>query len=1277
MIDVLTRFVFKTDLEQINGVVKRVNALATATAKVRNETKSNLSAVEQLGLQYARLERLFLRATDPEKARQLHRELELVKKQLLAISNVPKPLTLNQIATATAKVRNEQIKQLGVLEQLEVREKRLLRLQSQATTARLPSINRTLYTTRQGIAAARTTGVQTPKISPIGDAIQEAGGKVTGTINSIMLAATAGGPAVGAVVAGILVLKETLELFSKSVNLAAGEETRKLFLETMLQSTVKARALRQEINALAIESGAFTKVELEQLVQQLMAWGRSSEVVIEDAKILGDIAAGVGKERLPQLTLAFGQIATAGKLTGAELRQLTEAGVPALELISKVSGRSAQQIKADMENGIAPSFELVRKALKATTEEGGKFFNLNEKFTQTLPGLSNKLSDVGTLAGIAIGERFLPAAKAATKAAIELVSELGEYVKIPLSQKIEDEQVQLNTLVTSLNFVTEGSDQYKAILNEIIALYPEFLGGIDATNVGYSQLKGIFDEVNKQYNRQIELQLILEEGEANRDELLDAKRKERDILKHIAELSAKAGIDAKNSSIQQIRAIINARLESEKQFSQGQRYASGLPSIYKELDLLLRKYNATQKEISKYTAIQSKLDVEALGIKAKQIRDLEEQIAFTELLLSQAKELKDADDIKEQETKLAALKAQKEALLGIKKTIETPLKNGGFLSAKDVSDEEDGFAKLAKRRAEIIADTRADEERGINEFNKLQKEAVLKGVDAIRNRYKSELDAEIIAINEKEDKIRLERIKAGGKDTEVFNAEIGEGFEKLRQQARDKSQLLEAKDIEAFNKKKLEILENYQREAKDAELSGLEELLSIDEASYRDRKNLADLSYQRELSGVADYIKDRKKQLDKDHNERLLSQSDYNNALDALGNEQRIKEQIANLRHKKALLDIQKDLEDERAKIREQAFNTELSTIDRNEAILERQIRIASGAKIATKFKEGFDLQKNQLVFDKQRILQQRQNALDEIGILNSKKLNATEIERAEYDARIAELEAFIAKQNALLIKNTNETEDLEREKPKRIVDAYVSAYTEITSQIFSALDEAERREAAYIERSVEMQRYRVEKALELARYGNTQALEDEEKRLNALEKQKEASYKRQKRLNDQQRVNSLLVAVANMIASAALVPFPANIGAIATGVGAVLGAFLTSKSKVQGYNKGTLNVKGGSGVRDDVPALLTAGEGVFPRETMQEYKPILTKIFHRKISPKQANQLGELPQLFIGVGKSQYEKEQKRQERIKKQQLPKDFDYKRLGEEVANAMRRSNSRFG
>jgi tape measure domain-containing protein len=1265
MVDVLTRFVFETDLEQINAVTKRVNALASATAKVRDENKSTLGSVEQLALQYARLERLFLRATSPEKAVALNRELQKVKAELIAISNVPKPLSLNQIATATAKVRAEQVKQLGVIEQLEVRYARLLRQQKQATQERLPSINRALATTRQDITAARGVGVAGVDTSGLFNEI--APNSVATATQLIKLYGAAAVGALGAVTALIAAYK-TLQT---AIPLAAAEETRKLFLETFLQSTVKARGLREQINQLAVEAGSFTKVELEQLVQQLLAWGRSSEVVIEDARILGDIAAGVGRDKLPQLTLAFGQIATAGRLTGAELRQLTEAGVPALELIAKVSGRSAQQIKEDMENGVAPSFELVRKALKATTEEGGKFFNLNAKLTDTLSGSFNKFTDVATLSGIALGERFLPAAKATVKTATELVSELGEYIKIPLSEKIEREKNDLNALVGALNFVTEGSDQYKTILGEIVNLYPEFLNGIDATTVGYTQLKKILEEVNKQYDRQIELQLIQEERDANRDELLDAKRIERELLKDIDLLSAQIGIDAKNTTLPQISKILDdqRKLRRFKEF--------GLTGTYAALNKAIFEYYAIQKEIAKYTAIQTNLDLEASGVKAKQIRDLEEQIKFTELLLSQAKDLKDADDIREQEARLASLKSQKEALVGIKKTLETPLKNGGFLSTKGEGETDDGLAKLAKRRAEILADTNADEKRNAAEFDRLQKEAVLKGVDAIRNKYKSELEAEILAINEKEDKIRAERIKAGGKDVEVFNADIGAGFERLRQQARDKSALLEAKDIEEFNQKKIELLEKYQQEAIDAELNALSDLLSVDADAYAERLKLADLAYQRDLVNIKNYGKERAKQLETDHNNQLLDQSGYNAATDALANEQRLRVRIAEVRHNKELLAIQKDLEAERERIRQLAFDSELSDIDRNEAILERQIRITSGAKVATKFKEGFELQRNQLIFDKQRILAQRQNALDEIGILSSKRLRATKEERAEYDERINELEAFIAEQNNLLAKNGNEQEDLERDRINQIVSAYISAYSEISGQIFSALDDAAQREEEYVNRSIELQRYRVEKALELARYGNTQALEDEEKRLNALEKQKQEAAKRQKRLDDQQRVQSLLVAVANMIASAALVPFPASLGAISTGIGAILGAFLTSKNKIQGFNKGTTRVTGGSGVRDDVPALLTAGEGVFPRKTMEDYNPILTKIFHRQISPKDANRIGELPSLLIGVGKSHYNKEQARQERIKKQQLPPPIDYARLGEEVAKAFRRSNSRFG
>ncbi len=98
---------------------------------------------------------------------------------------------------------------------------------------------------------------------------------------------------------------------------------------------------------------------------------------------LGDITAGVGKDKMPQLILAFGQVRAAGKLTGQELRQFTEAGVPLLEELGKTMGKTATQVKEDMENGLAPSFEVVETSLANMSKEGGKFHNLMQKQSQT------------------------------------------------------------------------------------------------------------------------------------------------------------------------------------------------------------------------------------------------------------------------------------------------------------------------------------------------------------------------------------------------------------------------------------------------------------------------------------------------------------------------------------------------------------------------------------------------------------------------------------------------------------------------------------------------------------------------------------------------------------------------------------------------------------------------------------------------------------------------------------------------------------------------------
>jgi tape measure domain-containing protein len=127
--------------------------------------------------------------------------------------------------------------------------------------------------------------------------------------------------------------------------------------------------------------------------ERLLAFGISVKNIKQDILTLGNIASGVGKDKLNRLMLAFGQVKTAAQLTGQELRQFAEAGVPLLDELAKQMGKTAARVKEDMFKGIKPSFEEVRAALAAMTQEGGKFHNLLEKQAETIAGLEQVTSD--------------------------------------------------------------------------------------------------------------------------------------------------------------------------------------------------------------------------------------------------------------------------------------------------------------------------------------------------------------------------------------------------------------------------------------------------------------------------------------------------------------------------------------------------------------------------------------------------------------------------------------------------------------------------------------------------------------------------------------------------------------------------------------------------------------------------------------------------------------------------------------------------------------------
>ena len=170
--------------------------------------------------------------------------------------------------------------------------------------------------------------------------------------------------------------------------------------------------LGQELTNSIIELGAKTPMTAQQLAkaaQLLLSFGESTENIIPDLKLLGDITGGE-VNRFNMLSLAFAQVGANGKLMGQDLLQMVNAGFNPLQIISQKTGRSMGELRKEMEEGRI-SFQMVAQAMKDAASEGGRYFGLMEQQADTLNGRLSTLSDNWELVSKSIGDVFIPAAK--------------------------------------------------------------------------------------------------------------------------------------------------------------------------------------------------------------------------------------------------------------------------------------------------------------------------------------------------------------------------------------------------------------------------------------------------------------------------------------------------------------------------------------------------------------------------------------------------------------------------------------------------------------------------------------------------------------------------------------------------------------------------------------------------------------------------------------------------------------------------------------------------
>lgn len=191
---------------------------------------------------------------------------------------------------------------------------------------------------------------------------------------------------------------------AKALKTAANFEKLQMQLNVLEGSAAKGAKSFERL----VKFSAATPFQLDELVKAnntLLGFGVSSEVAFDSLKAIGDIAAVSGGD-MQGITVAFGQAAAAGRLMGQDLLQLVNNGVPIIDLLAESMGVAKEEIKELVSEGKV-TFDVLLKAFKDATSEGGKFEGGMKKLSTTLSGLASTLQDNVNIAFAELGKALI------------------------------------------------------------------------------------------------------------------------------------------------------------------------------------------------------------------------------------------------------------------------------------------------------------------------------------------------------------------------------------------------------------------------------------------------------------------------------------------------------------------------------------------------------------------------------------------------------------------------------------------------------------------------------------------------------------------------------------------------------------------------------------------------------------------------------------------------------------------------------------------------------
>lgn len=179
------------------------------------------------------------------------------------------------------------------------------------------------------------------------------------------------------------------------VKTAAQMEQSEIAFTTMLGSAKDAKSFLGDLSKFAAKT-PFDLPGLQTSASSLVSAGIDAKKIIPIMTSLGNATSGMGTgaEGVQRATVALQQMNAAGKISGEDLNQLRDAGIPVFDLLTAATGKTTAEIAEMADKGKLGREELEQLMTALETGKGLEKFNgLMEKQSQSLTGLWSTAKD--------------------------------------------------------------------------------------------------------------------------------------------------------------------------------------------------------------------------------------------------------------------------------------------------------------------------------------------------------------------------------------------------------------------------------------------------------------------------------------------------------------------------------------------------------------------------------------------------------------------------------------------------------------------------------------------------------------------------------------------------------------------------------------------------------------------------------------------------------------------------------------------------------------------